>query len=93
MVSRRRREVSLPGRVTVSGVDAYLGCCEAGLGIAQMPRYRIEEALASGRLREILPAHPPPSLPMSVLYPQQRQMPARLRVFIDWLVELTSHQR
>lgn len=93
MVSRRRREVSLPGRVTVSGVDAYLGCCEAGLGIAQMPRYRIEEALASGRLREILPAHPPPSLPMNVLYPQQRQMPARLRVFIDWLVELTSHQR
>lgn len=93
MVGRRRREVSLPDRITVSGVDAYLGCCEAGLGIAQMPRYRIEEALASGRLREILPAHPPPSLPMTVLYPQQRQMPARLRVFVDWLVELTSHRR
>ncbi|MGH8158925.1 MAG: LysR substrate-binding domain-containing protein [Rhodanobacter sp.] len=93
MVGRRRREVSLPGRVTVSGGDAYLGCCEAGLGIAQMTRYRIEKALASGRLCEILPAHPPPSLPMTVLYPQQRQMPARLRVFVDWLVELTSHQR
>jgi len=93
MVGRKRREVVLPGCVSVSGVDAYLGCCEAGLGVAQMPRYRIGEALKSGRLRELLPAHPPPSLPMTILYPQQRQMPARLRVFVDWLVELTTDQR
>jgi LysR family transcriptional regulator, regulator for bpeEF and oprC len=93
MVGRRRRQVTLPGRVSVSGVDAYLACCEAGLGIAQMPRYRIVDALKSGRLRELLPAHPPPSLPITVLYPQQRQMPARLRVFVDWLVELTAGQR
>jgi DNA-binding transcriptional LysR family regulator len=58
--------------------------------MAQMPRYRISEALAGGSLREILPAHPPPPLPMTVLYPQQRQMPARLRVFVDWLVELAA---
>ncbi|EIL99744.1 LysR substrate-binding domain-containing protein [Rhodanobacter denitrificans] len=90
MVGRKRREIALPGCVSVSGVDAYLGCCEAGLGIAQMPRYRIVDALKNGRLREILPAHPPPSLPMTILYPQQRQMPARLRVFVDWLVELTT---
>ncbi len=92
MVGRRRREVTLPGCVSVSGMDAYLGCCEAGLGIAQMTRQRIAEGLKAGRLREILPAHPPPSLPITVLYPQQRQMPARLRVFIDWLVELTAAQ-
>ncbi|TPG47949.1 LysR family transcriptional regulator [Rhodanobacter glycinis] len=90
MVGRKRREIVLPGCVSVSGVDAYLGCCEAGLGIAQMPRYRIVDALKSGGLRQLLPAHPPPSLPMTILYPQQRQMPARLRVFVDWLVELTT---
>lgn len=93
MVGRRRRQMSLPGRVTVSGIDAYLGCCEAGLGIAQVTRYRIGPALASGKLRELLPSSPPPSLPMTVLYPQQRQMPALLRVFVDWLVELTADQR
>lgn len=92
MVGRRRREVMLPGCVSVSGMDAYLGCCEAGLGIAQMTRQRIAEGLKAGRLREILPAHPPPSLPITVLYPQQRQMPARLRVFVDWLVELAAAQ-
>lgn len=93
VVGRKRREIALPGCVSVSGVDAYLGCCEAGLGIAQMPRYRIVGALKSGKLCEILPMYPPPSLPMTVLYPQQRQMPARLRVFIDWLVELMAGQR
>jgi DNA-binding transcriptional LysR family regulator len=28
-----------------------------------------------------------------VLYAPQRQMPARLRVFVDWLVELMARQR
>jgi DNA-binding transcriptional LysR family regulator len=93
MVGRKRREIVLPGCVSISGVDAYLGCCEAGLGIAQMPTYRIADMLKCGQLRKILPQHPPPSLPMTILYPQQRQMPARLRVFVDWLVELTAEQR
>ncbi|MFK2930126.1 LysR family transcriptional regulator [Dyella agri] len=93
VVNRRRRAVSLPSRVTVSGVDAYLACCEAGLGIAQFPRYRIVDALARGTLREILPGLPPPSLPVHVLYASQRQMPARLRVFVDWLVELMERQQ
>ncbi|WP_158880736.1 LysR family transcriptional regulator [Rhodanobacter sp. L36] len=93
MVGRRRREVSLPGKVTVSGADAYLASCAAGLGLAQFSRYRVAEELASGAMCEVLSSTPPPSLPMTVLYPPQRQMPARLRVFIDWLVELTADQR
>lgn len=93
MVRRRRREVHLPSRVSVSGVDAYLACCEAGLGIAQFPRYRVVDALLGGTLLELLPDSPPPSLPVHVLYASQRQMPARLRVFVDWLVELMAKQR
>jgi len=92
IVNRRHRAVSVPARITVSGVDAYLACCEAGLGIAQFPRYRIAEALARGTLCELLPALPPPALPMHVLYASQRQLSARLRVFVDWLVELMERQ-
>ena len=87
LVGRRRRELQLPGRITVNGADAYLACCRAGLGIAQFSHYRIADELAQGHMRVLLPDTPPPSLPMTVLYPPQRQMPARLRVFIDWLVE------
>jgi LysR family transcriptional regulator, regulator for bpeEF and oprC len=86
-VGRKLREVMLPAQLTVSGTEAYLAGCEAGLGIAQFPRYRITEALADGRLVELLPGLPPPALPVSVLYPSQRQLPLRLRVFIDWVAE------
>ncbi|RDI97190.1 LysR family transcriptional regulator [Dyella solisilvae] len=88
MVGRRLREVPLPSSVTVSGTEAYLGCCEAGLGIAQFPRYRIADALAQGRLVELLPSMPPPALPVTVLYQSQKHLPLRLRVFIDWVAEL-----
>ena len=90
IVGKRRREVALPSRITVSGADAYLGCCEAGLGIVQFPRYHVADALADGRMIELLPDTPPPPLPMTVLYPQQHQMPARLRVFVDWLAGLLA---
>jgi DNA-binding transcriptional LysR family regulator len=92
MVHRRRREIDLPGHITVSGVDAYLSCCEAGMGIAQFPRYRIAESLANGKLCELLSSTPPPALPVSVLHASQRQIPARLRVFVDWLVALIAKQ-
>jgi DNA-binding transcriptional LysR family regulator len=65
----------------------------AGMGLAQFSHYRVADELAKGTMCEVLPETPPPSLPMTVLYPPQRQMPARLRVFIDWLVELTMDQR
>ncbi|QNK03089.1 LysR family transcriptional regulator [Dyella telluris] len=88
MVGRRMREVNLPAPITISGTEAYLACCEAGLGIAQFPRYRVESELKCGALIELLPSMPPPSFPISVLYPSQRQLPLRLRVFIDWMVEV-----
>lgn len=90
MVGRRRHELMLPGRIEVSGVEAYVAGCEAGLGIAQFPRYRIITDLSSGRLIEILPQSPPPPLPLTVMYPPQRRLPLRLRAFVDWVAELAK---
>ncbi|WP_430392258.1 LysR family transcriptional regulator [Dyella sp. 20L07] len=88
VVGRKLREVPLPASVTVTGTEAYISCCEAGLGIAQFPRYRIGAQLARGDLVELLSSTPPPTLPVTVLYQSQRQLPLRLRVFIDWVAEL-----
>lgn len=93
MVGKRLREVDLPAPITVSGTEAYLACCEAGLGIAQFPRYRIEEELQRGTLLEILPSMPPPAFPVSVVYQSQRQLPLRLRVFIDWVADIMGTLR
>jgi DNA-binding transcriptional LysR family regulator len=77
--------VQLDAIVSVTGADLYTGAAIAGLGIAQVPRYRVIDELASGRLKAILPDTPPPPLPVSVLYLQNRQLSARVRVFAQWL--------
>jgi DNA-binding transcriptional LysR family regulator len=76
------------GIVSVAGTEAYTAAALAGLGLVQVPRYRVAAALAAGDLVEVLAAFPPPPLRLSVLYPQQRQLSARVRVFAYWLVAL-----
>jgi DNA-binding transcriptional LysR family regulator len=36
-------------------------------------------------LVEVLPKYPPSPSPLSVLYPQSRGLPPRVRVFVDWV--------
>lgn len=79
------RSVSLPSLVAVDGADLYTGAAEAGLGIVQVPRYRVEPALAQGTLCEVLPAMPPEPMPVSLLYPQKRHLSPRVAVFADWV--------
>jgi DNA-binding transcriptional LysR family regulator len=80
--------VTLPGPVAVNGAELYTAGALSGLGIVQVPRYRVRELLANGELCVVLPAYPPPPLPVSVLYPQNRQLSLRVRAFADWLVQV-----
>jgi LysR family transcriptional regulator for bpeEF and oprC len=93
MIDDELRIIDVAGAVTVNAGDIYLASCRAGLGMIQLPRYNVAADLAAGRLREVLPQHPPPPLPVSVMYPAQRQLSPRVRVFVDWLVELMANMR
>ncbi|KFF35278.1 LysR family transcriptional regulator [Pseudomonas aeruginosa VRFPA01] len=48
--------------------------------------------MADGSLREVLGEWLPPTLPLHVLYPSQRQLSPRVRGLVDWLVELFGRQ-
>ncbi|NUY02682.1 LysR family transcriptional regulator [Paraburkholderia youngii] len=87
-VDGRDTALVLPSAVSVSGAELYAGAAIAGLGIVQVPRYRVADELAAGRLRVILADYPPPPIPVSVLYPQNRQLSSRVRVFAQWLREI-----
>jgi DNA-binding transcriptional LysR family regulator len=82
--------MTLSSTVSVTGADMYAQAAIVGLGLVQVPRYRVEAELADGVLEEVLPALPPPTLPVSVLYPQKRQLSPRVRVFADWLRQVFS---
>lgn len=58
-----------------------------GAGLAQVYRYSVEEELARGTLVEVLPSLAGRSRPFSLLYPERRHMPLRVRVFIEFLVD------
>ena len=71
--------------VSVAGAEMYVATARLGLGLIQVPNYRVQEDLARGTLVEVLPRFPPTPSPVYVLYPQNRQLSPRVRVFIDWL--------
>ena len=77
----------LPATLSLNNGDAYVAACEAGFGLIQLPRYHVREQLAAGTLAQVLPALPPPALPLNVLYPHNHRLPPRVRVFIDWLAQ------
>lgn len=82
------REMALPGVLTVNNADAYVAACEAGLGLIQVPRYHVRRQLAEGRLLPVLSEFAVPNWPVSAVYPPHRQLSARVRVFIDWVIEV-----
>jgi DNA-binding transcriptional LysR family regulator len=87
VVEGKLHEINLASSVSVTGADLYTDAALSGLGLIQVPRYRVEKALIEGKLQQVLKEFPVPTMPVSVLYPQNRQVSARVRVFIDWLSE------
>ena len=87
LVDGELQRLDLPAPLSVTGTESFLdGVCH-GLGIAQLPLFHVERDLAAGRLERILVDYPLPPGPVSVLYPRNRQLSPRVRVFIDWVVQ------
>jgi DNA-binding transcriptional LysR family regulator len=79
--------IELPAPLTVTGTESFLDGVRQGLGLAQLPVFHVERDLATGRLERILPEYPLVGGPVSILYPRNRQLSPRVRVFIDWVVQ------
>jgi DNA-binding transcriptional LysR family regulator len=87
------RKVHLPATVAVNGAESLVAAARFGLGLIQVPRYHVENDLAQGTLVPVLPDFPPSPTPVSLLYPPNRQLSPRVRVFIDWLIRMFGASR
>jgi LysR family transcriptional regulator for bpeEF and oprC len=72
-------------RLRFNDGEAMVTAARLGLGIAQLPDYMVDEAIARGELVEILAKHRPPALPIHAVIPAGRMVPARVRAFLDFL--------
>jgi LysR family transcriptional regulator for bpeEF and oprC len=85
-------EIALPSSLAVNDSTAYISAGLAGLGVMQMASYTIEPHLESGALELLLEDWGSTPLPINVVYPQNRHLSAKVRVFVEWVADLfTSH--
>ncbi len=92
------RTQPMAGSITVNNADAYQAACLAGLGIIQVPEVAVRELVAQGLLQTVLPDYDPGAMPLTLLYANRRNLPARVRLVMDWLAEavqqyLEPHRR
>ena len=82
------RCLPMSGPIVVNSSDAYNAACLAGLGLTQAPVIGVREQLARGELVEVLPQYRPEPMSVSLLYAHRRNLPKRVRVFMEWLAEV-----
>ena len=77
-----------PPCVTVSAPPHHVCLAAHGMGLIQVPRYRVARELASGDLVEALADTPPEPSPVDILDPAGRNSSSRTRAFVDWTLTL-----
>jgi DNA-binding transcriptional LysR family regulator len=80
-------DIALRHMVGVNESNAHYAAGLAGLGVIQTFSYNAKAQIASGELIAILPDWQPAPYPFYVVYPPNRHLSNRLRVFIDWIAE------
>lgn len=84
---RHAETVKVRGALSSNDGDVVLGWALDGHGILIRSEWDLTKYLASGRLKVVLPDYDLPPADLHAVYPAQRNLPARLRAFIDFLVE------
>ncbi len=79
--------VSAHSRITANNGDFLRDMAIAGHGIVMVPSFIVWEAMAAGDLVEVMGDFCPPQRSAWAVYPQNRYLPRRARVFIDFLAE------
>jgi DNA-binding transcriptional LysR family regulator len=86
VIDKTTQTVNVPSRLNVNLGEAAAAAAVGGAGIARVLSYLIEDLLKSRSLVTLLDAYEPSPTPVSVVYPSQRQVPLKLRAFLDFAV-------
>ena len=87
---RGEQHIEVKGRyfVSVNDANALLAAGLAGLGIMHGPAFVVQPHIAAGRLVPLLQDWTGEVNPVSIVYAPNRHLSTRVRVFVDWMVQL-----
>ncbi|MEO1040063.1 MAG: LysR family transcriptional regulator [Pseudomonadota bacterium] len=78
-------EVKINGRLSLNGAKAAVAAACAGAGIACPPAWAAREALEAGRVVRVLPDWSPDDRDLWAVFPSNRYLAHRVRLFVDHL--------
>jgi DNA-binding transcriptional LysR family regulator len=86
------REVSVAStpRFITNSADAAIWHAEQGGGVTRVMAYQAAEAIKAGRLKIVLAKFEQPPLPIHIVYPTSRLLSAKVRTFVDLVVEVSD---
>jgi len=77
-------------RLTTNSADAAIGYAVRGGGLTRVLAYQAADAIKAGRLKILLVKFEPAPLPIHIVYPTSRLLSAKVRTFIDLVVEISD---
>jgi DNA-binding transcriptional LysR family regulator len=86
----REIRVACTPRFTTNSADAAIQYAEQGGGLTRVLAYQAAQAITAGRLKIVLAKFEQPPLPIHLVYPTSRLLSAKVRTFIDLVIELSD---
>ncbi len=83
----RRHAVPIRGRLVANNGDMLNAAAVAGLGAVLSPTFIVGDDVRAGRLETALEDWEAPPLSIHAVYPHNRHLSAKIRVFVDYLIE------
>jgi DNA-binding transcriptional LysR family regulator len=86
----REVRVNYAPRFITNSADAAVQHAEAGVGVTRVLAYQAADAIKRGTLKIVLAAYELPPLPLHIVYPTSRLLSAKVRTFIDLVIDTTD---
>ncbi len=79
--------VRIESRLRMNTNDAIIELAMRGWGLSRLLSYQVAAQIADGRLEIVLGEYEPAPMPIHVVHQEGRMVSARLRAFVDFMVE------
>lgn len=86
MPSGKLQHVPVQTRLTLDSIEGNVQAASRSAGLAQLYSYQAAPHVANGTLEIVLDRHEVDPLPVSIVYPQGRPVPQKLRAFVDFAI-------
>ncbi|HMD53381.1 MAG TPA: LysR family transcriptional regulator [Phycisphaerae bacterium] len=84
--AKQRNTVGVKGQLVLNDALTQLDACVAGCGVAQVFDLDMDHLLKSGKLLNLFPDWSDEMFPLCIYHASRRNMPLKLRTFIDFIV-------